>query len=402
MSTTEAQPLPALQEKFLNLEIALNAELVERGPAIRALITALISGQHVFFLGAPGIAKSYLVNRIEKYIEGARRFDILLTRFSTPEEVIGPKSLMALKQDRDERNIDGYLPTADLAFIDEIFKANSSILNSLLQAINERVYRHGTQVIDIPLSTMFCASNELPQDDSLNALYDRLLMRLEIRDIVDHGAFVEMLKTNPDEEPTPILTWSEVQKAREEALEVTLPDALLEGVADIRRKLHMEGIHPTPRRFRQSLSVVRAAAWMDGEATAELEHLRPLQHILWDHPEQFDKVASIVATVASPLDVEALQLLDEITIFRRQLEALQEKSEKQTISTPEMNKAVMKELETAKRMVKSFFALRDRASKRRRQSDPVIQLKKQCLWVYAFFIDAFDLEEIPGMSGLDG
>ena len=138
-------------------------------------------------IGPPGSAKSELARRLHRAFDGARYFERLLTRFSTPEELFGPLSLKALEDDRYERLVDGYLPRAGIAFLDEVFKANSAILNNLLTVLNERVYRRGAETHRLPLISAFAASNHLPEDDALGALFDRTRTHV-----------AEILKAKPD------------------------------------------------------------------------------------------------------------------------------------------------------------------------------------------------------------
>lgn len=333
MSETETlNPLPGLQGKFDLLYDQMTLRLVERNREIRAAINAVLGGRHVFLHGFPGIAKSFLVDMLCEHISGTRQFSILMTRFTTPPEVFGPTSLSALKADRFERKIDGYLPMSDFAFIDEIFKANSSILNALLWAMNERKYRHGDKVIPIDLGTLFCASNEFPQGDELGALYDRVDVRLQVNPIKDPNNFIKMLDM-VDTPVTPVLTMTDVLQAKTEVRQVVIPREVMEGVVEIKRALKEEGIEPTDRRFRTSLSLVRAAAWQDGLAKAEKEHLRPLQNVLWDQPEHIPTVDKVVLSVASPLDAEVMELKVEIDRLEDRLNGLSDTEDRERKGT---------------------------------------------------------------------
>jgi MoxR-like ATPase len=320
---------PALQDKFDLLGATLNQEMVERRQEIDTALNALVAGVHVFYLGTPGTAKSMMVDRLNAYIGGARVFKILMSRFTTPDEVFGPVSLAGLKDDRFERRIEGYLADAELVFLDEGFKSNSSVLNALLWAINERIYRHGTNVVHTPLSTLFLASNELPQDESLGALYDRLLFRFEVKKVRDQASFVRMIRTVRPESPDPILTWDEVEIAKAEARSVIIPDEVVNAVADLRKKLAEAGIEPTDRRFVEALKIVRAAAWLDGCAQADTEHLRPLQHVFWEVPEQAATVSKVVLAIANPMENEALSLLAELDKLEESLNKLAGDDDKQ-------------------------------------------------------------------------
>lgn len=320
-NTTTVSPLV---ERFDLLSETLNSELVERRHEIRVAMLSLVGGVHVYLLGPPGVAKSLLVDRLTDYVSGASVFKILMSRFTQPEEVFGPTSLRGLRDDRFERKLDGYMADAQLAFLDEGFKASSSILNALLWAINERQYRHGDKVIDIPLSSMFLASNELPQDESLGALYDRLLFRMVVSPVKDQSSFVRMLQLERVAHPAPILSWDEVLQAKVEASQVIIPPAVYEALAELKRALKGEGIEPTERRFVESLKVIRAAAWLDGEAEADVEHLRSLQHIMWTQPEQRATVDKLVLGLSNPLDSEANVLLKNVEDLVATIDAIKE------------------------------------------------------------------------------
>lgn len=248
------------------------------------------------------------------------------------------------------------------------FKANSSILNALLWAINEGIYRDDTEIIDIPLHLLLCASNEMPQDDSLGALYDRLLFRFIVSPIRDQSAFLTMLRTNIPKHPEPILTWTDVIEAHEASKKVVITDQVLEAVAEIRKQLHGQGIEPTERRFMQSMKIVKAAAYLDGCEYADLEHLRPLQHVLWDDQEQIAKVSKVVLGVAAPHDNEAHQLLAEVEKLEASLNDIAQDDEKQRKGTEIHSKL--------RRCAKDLEDLKRRAgTSRRRSSETLVEVQ---------------------------
>ena len=327
MSTITTDVLTPRQQ-IEAIETALNAELVERRAEIYGALLALVSRSSLFFLGSPGIAKTMLVNRLMARIDEARYFDVLMGRFTQPEELVGPPSLLALEQGRFEHLIEGYLPTAHAVFLDEIWKASSSILNTLLMAINERRYRHGAEMIDIPLAFISAASNEMPADDSLNALYDRFLLRFEVSGVQDMSSFMTMLQLEHDENPPKLMTWADVEQAQREVAAVEIPERVIGAIADLKRKLVAKGIELTDRRYVQSLRIIKAAAWFDDCKVADTDHMAPLEHVFWHAPSQRAEVSKLVLELANPLEVEAAELLATIRELDGQIDGIQNNDER--------------------------------------------------------------------------
>lgn len=309
-----------LQPNFVRLAAVLNSELVERQEEINCALEALVGATTFFMVGEPGVAKSLLARRMHAYIGGGEFFDHDMDKFSTPEDLFGPRSLAAMKEDRWERQITGTLVTADWCMLDEIFEANSALLKTLLRAFNERTFHQGTEIIPMRLTTVLCASNEIPTEQRLLPLYDRLIIRREIRRISGPLGFVTMLATERDEKPEPILTWADVQAAQQAAMRVTVPKDLLNAIAEIRVMLGESlKLFPSDRRFYEALKVIRAAAWLDECATAEPEHVRRLENILWQTPTQAGDVASVIDTVLEPLIYRADELRREVMAFASQI-----------------------------------------------------------------------------------
>lgn len=304
-------PTPLL-DKFELLRAALNDELVERENEIHGILVALLSGHHIFLLGSPGVGKSFLVDRVDAYIEGTDLFKILMSRFTTPTEVFGPVDVPAMKESRQKWNITGFLPWANVAWMDEIWKSNSSILNALLGILNERTFRNDGKVGEVPLQTLFCASNELPEADGLAAIYDRIMLRYEVMPIRETTSFVRMLQTKVDPKPTPILTWTEIMTAKKEVAAMPINPKVYDTLVELRTKLKEEGIEPTERRFSQLISVLQAEAWLDGAEAVEREHTSIAMHSFWDRPDQQAAVEKIVLDVANPMEKRLIELMGVI------------------------------------------------------------------------------------------
>src|SRR3989304_4050618 len=182
-------------EKLRKIREELRGEFFERDDVIDGALSALLSGSHVLLIGPPGTAKSLLAHEICKSVSGAKYFQWLLTKFTTPEEIFGAVSLKGLENDEYRRVTSGKLPEADIAFLDEVFKASSSILNTLLTIMNERIFYNGMERIQVPLITLFGASNEIPsEEDELEALYDRFLLRYVVDYIREDFRFLKMIQ----------------------------------------------------------------------------------------------------------------------------------------------------------------------------------------------------------------
>jgi MoxR-like ATPase len=306
-----------LQAKFAATRKELSAALIERDEEVDLVLTALVAQEHVLLVGNPGTAKSLLLDSIMSWMHG-KRFSILFTKFSVPEELAGPISIQALKEDKYKRVTTGKLPEADLCYLDEVFKASSAILNTLLRILNERVFENGDGTfVKVPLKLCVASSNEWPHSQEggkeLGALFDRFCLRRSVRPILSATGRKRLLWER-DHLPrlSTSITPAEVDLAHKQAQALTWSDEGKEALESVLRELAKEGIQPGDRRQYKAVGIAQAFAWLNDADQVEPEHLEVLASVLWDDPqEQPEKVASVIAKVANPTGMRVNQLLLE-------------------------------------------------------------------------------------------
>lgn len=286
----------------------LRARFPERNEVIDGSLCAVLAGEHVLLLGPPGTAKSALVRAIAQAFSG-RYFEWLLTKFSTPEELFGPVSLAGLEHDRYERITAGKLPEAEMGFVDEVFRANSAILNSLLTLVNERVYHNGTKVVRCPLVSLFGAANDLPDGKELEALFDRFLLRFDVQYLLQAQNFRSVI-TSPEPVSSVCLTMDDLRAEQAAVAKVKITDDTVDALIAIRDACRAEGIVASDRRWKKSLRLIQAAAHLAGEAVTTPEDLAMLVDSLWREPKDRPKIARLVGRLADPVGAKAAEILD--------------------------------------------------------------------------------------------
>jgi MoxR-like ATPase len=304
-----------VQEKFSATRSELSASLIERDSEVDLVLTALIAQQHCLLVGLPGTAKSMLSDAIVGWMAG-QKFSYLMTKFTTPEEICGPVSIQGLKADEYRRIVAGKLPEADVAFLDEVFKSSSAILNTMLTILNERTYRNNGHLLQCPLKLCIGASNEWPGDQEggreLGALFDRFLLRKLVRPIGTDKGLDRLLWSDTSVHLSTSITPAEIEQANKDAFALSWEQDAKDSFLAILHELKREGVQPGDRRVRQSVGAVQAYAWLNEAATVESDHLEVLMHCLWDDPqEQPKKCAEIVAKIANPVGAKVNQLLME-------------------------------------------------------------------------------------------
>ncbi len=316
---------PALQ-KLQAVETELSSVLIEREEAIRAAIIALLTRQHLALIGVKGAAKSHLFIELARRISppsgtGLRYFGYLMTKFTTPDELFGPPSVKGLKNDEFKRITTGTLIEAEIGFLDEIYKANSAILNSLLTIMNERIFFNGTTQTKVPLISLFSASNELPQGQELEALWDRTLVRLMIGYVSESGfsKLMRMMAQNRAATSAPqTLLQTELIALQQTVEQIPVSDFVIGVLEQLRKDLGAKGIFLSDRRWGQSQDVLRAHALLEGRGVIDEDDLLILKHCLWESPEHMTEIGRIVARIGNPLNSKAVEIGDQATSIHQE------------------------------------------------------------------------------------
>jgi MoxR-like ATPase len=299
-----------MKERINKILHALNENLFEREEIVQLALLTTIAGESIFLLGLPGVAKSLIARRIKEIFKDGNSFEYLMNRFSTPDEIFGPIAISKLKkEDKYERITEKYLPTADIVFLDEIWKAGPSIQNSLLTVINEKIYRNGQQEVKIPLKGLISASNELPaKGEGLEALWDRFIIRYLVENISDPNKFNTFLSTENIGFDAKIddkhkITNAEYQKWQTSISKVKISDEALNVINVIRnyitkynnKKDTKKLIYVSDRRWKKIVKILKTSAFLNDRKVIDLMDCFLIAHTIWDEVEQIGVVKEFVS-----------------------------------------------------------------------------------------------------------
>lgn len=298
-------------ERFKQLLGEMNRGIYEKETEISLSLLAALAGESIILLGPPGVAKSMVARQLKTAFREAQSFEYLMSRFSTPDEIFGPVSIQKLKtSDTYERAMEGYLPTADVVFLDEIWKAGPAIQNTLLTVINEKIFRNGNREMHLPLKLLVAASNELPaKGEGLEALWDRFVIRIESRPIKLEKNFRAMLleshadfADNADFSDLKI-TAEEYAEWAEKICKIGVKEEVLDAISAIRKSLRAvnvdeaaerRNIYVSDRRWKNIVRLLRTSAFMQDREEVDICDLLPIYHCLWQEPEERDAIRNIV------------------------------------------------------------------------------------------------------------
>ncbi|MGD8110160.1 ATPase RavA domain-containing protein [Vibrio sp. TRT 17S01] len=333
-----------LSERINKLAQALSDGVYEREDTIKMCLLAALAGESVFLLGPPGIAKSLIAKRLIQAFDSSSYFEYLMTRFSTPEEVFGPLSIQELKDNgRYVRLTEGYLPTAQVVFLDEIWKAGPAILNTLLTVVNEKTFKNGNEIERVPMRLLVSASNELPDEDSgLEALYDRMLVRVFVNRIQNKQNFKSMLTVGTSQEakvPEGLaITDAEYHQWQSELEQLELSDDVFEKLYELKNMLEQAAetntlsdgdLYISDRRWKKAVKLLKASAYFNGRDAINPLDLLLLQDCLWNSPESRDVVRSVIHNFALNHAFNQQDVEQQVNYCREELEDVQQALESQ-------------------------------------------------------------------------
>ena len=316
-------------ERFKQLLGEMNRGIYEKETEISLSLLAALAGESIILLGPPGVAKSMVARQLKTAFREAQSFEYLMSRFSTPDEIFGPVSIQKLKtSDTYERAVEGYLPTADVVFLDEIWKAGPAIQNTLLTVINEKIFRNGNREMHLPLKLLVAASNELPaKGEGLEALWDRFVIRIESRPIKLEKNFRAMLLEVKSEEQRASEVKSEEREVKKQSSaaegkansnaitaeeyaewterigKIGVKIEVLDAISAIRKSLRAvnvdeaaerRNIYVSDRRWKNIVRLLRTSAFMQDREEVDICDLLPIYHCLWQEPEERDAIRNIV------------------------------------------------------------------------------------------------------------
>ena len=299
-----------IRKRIEELLQAINKGIYEKETELSLSLLAALAGESVILLGPPGVAKSMVARRLKLAFDGANSFEYLMSRFSTPDEIFGPVSISKLKDsDKYERNTEGYLPTADVVFLDEIWKAGPAIQNTLLTVINEKLFRNGDTEVHLPLKLLLAASNELPtQGEGLEALWDRFIIRIECGNIKDVSRFNAMLLDNTVDDDIEVkdglqITDEEYNNWDKAINMLAVSEEVLRVINVIRKSLgsvtiaqtdERHNVYVSDRRWKKIVRLLRTSAFVHDRNEVTADDLLPIYNCLWQEPEECEGIRAIV------------------------------------------------------------------------------------------------------------
>ena len=327
--------LQSAQAKMSQIFVEMNNLFVERDELIKLMELAIVTGTNLLMLGPPGTAKSAITYELCGRIENANYFQWMLNKTSDPSEILGPFSVKEMENDKFMRITTGKLPEAHIAFMDEVFKSNAPTLNALLTIMNEHIFYNDGKPVEVPLISMFGASNEPPEDESLDAMYDRFIFRMNVQYIHDaankkrmHSNYVDNRAGLLNLVNKTTITLAEVQALQAAAKTVKVPKDIINKFIRLISDLDRQAVHISDRRQNECFKVMQGSAVLAGRNSVTLDDFKSLVYVLWEKEEHIPLIESSILKMVNPYDDRFKELKENFNQVKTDIESITDSSQK--------------------------------------------------------------------------
>lgn len=327
--------LQSAQAKMQQIFVEMNNLFVERDELIKLMELAITTGTNLLMLGPPGTAKSKITQEMCGRVENANYFQWMLNKTSDPSEILGPFSVKEMENDKFMRITSGKLPEAHIAFIDECYKSNAPTLNALLTIMNEHIFYNDGKAVDIPLISMFGASNEPPEDESLLALHDRFIFRINVQYIHEAGNKKRMHSNYIDDRAGLLglvnkttITLTELQVLQQAAKSVKVPKDIINKFIRLIDDLGRQAIHVSDRRQNECFKIMQGSAVLAGRNAVGLDDFKSLVYVLWEKEEHIPIIESTILKMVNPYDDRFKELKDNFNQVKADIDKITDASQK--------------------------------------------------------------------------
>lgn len=291
--------------------------LYDREEVCKLIFLSLVANESIFLYGPPGTAKSMTAKWTANLFATDKYFSCLLNQYTQPDEIFGPVSIKTLEQGVYQRLTHGYMPEAEITFLDEIWKAGPAILNTLLTITNEKIFKNGNETMQVPLKLLISASNEFPKEDSgLAPLYDRFLLRVDVEPISSKKDFEAMLTDSSENISFTPLSYDELESWQEKARAVEVPKNITDFLYSLRLQFEKNELYISDRRWKKSLNLMKSVAFLNGRNFVKTSDACILVHCLWNKLEERELVENlIVEKLALESLIVSSQNFQQLTLF---------------------------------------------------------------------------------------
>lgn len=342
-----------IRERMSKLLDKMREGIIDKDESTRLALLCAVAGENIFFMGPPGTAKSMISSRLHKIFKAdTQYFEFLMSKYSSPEEIFGPIKLEGLDRGVYKRRTDGYLPTAHIAFLDEIWKSGNGILNSLLTIINEKKFRNGPAETagekadekrgkygKVPLQICLAASNEFPAS-GLSALYDRFTVRTYVNPVKTSNDLFKLCMDSFDELDVSdvkdiLLNVDEIKEWQDKIKKIGLPQEIQEVIVGIRQEMNRlneeqsnnsEKYYVSDRRWKKIVHLLQTSAYLCGRKDIDLMDCQLISYCIWDTEKQFDEAKTIVEKIVREHGVgcgseDVQRIEDKIALFKADIDS---------------------------------------------------------------------------------